>query len=67
MPAAAVGAGALLQPVEVARLLPPLTLDNMEAIDVRQNERGETLVYMLSDDNNSIIQRTLLLMFAFEE
>lgn len=67
LPAAAVVAGALLQPVEVARLLPPLTLDNMEAIDVRQNERGETLVYMLSDDNNSIIQRTLLLMFAFEE
>jgi len=67
LPAAAVIAGALLQPVEVARLLPPLTLDNMEAIDVVQNERGETLVYLLSDDNFSIIQRTLLLMFAFEE
>ncbi len=67
LPAAAVVAGALLQPVEVARLLPPLTLDNMEAIAVRQNERGETLVYLLSDDNNNIVQRTLLLMFAFEE
>ena len=67
LPAAAVFAGALLLPVEVARLLPPLTLDNMEAIDVRQNERGETLVYLLSDDNFSISQRTLLLMFAFEE
>ena len=67
LPAAAVVAGALLQPVEVARLLPPLTIDNMEAIDVRQNERGETVVYLLSDDNFSIIQRTLLLMFAFEE
>lgn len=67
LPASAVVAGALLQPVEVARLLPPLTLDNMEAIDVRQNDRGETLVYLLSDDNNSILQRTLLLMFAFEE
>lgn len=67
VPAAAVVAGALLQPVEVARLLPPLTIDNMEAVDVVQNERGETLVYLLSDDNFSIIQRTLLLMFAFEE
>ncbi len=67
VPAAAVVAGALLQPVEVARLLPPLTIDNMEAIDVVQNERGETLVYLFSDDNFSIIQRTLLLMFAFEE
>lgn len=67
VPAAAVVAGALLQPVEVARLLPPLTIDNMEAIDVVRNQRGETLVYVLSDDNFSIIQRTLLLMFAFEE
>ena len=67
LPAAAVVADARLQPVEVARLLPPLTIDNLEAIDVRQNERGETLVYLLSDDNFSIIQRTLLLMFAFEE
>ncbi|MHA1599305.1 MAG: esterase-like activity of phytase family protein, partial [Alphaproteobacteria bacterium] len=67
VPAETVVAGALLQPVEVARLLPPLTIDNMEAVDVHQNERGETLVYLLSDDNFSIIQRTLLLMFAFEE
>lgn len=67
LPEAAIVAGALLQPVEVARLLPPLTIDNMEAIDVRQSESGETLVYLLSDDNFNIIQRTLLLMFAFEE
>ncbi len=67
LPAAAVVAGALLQPVEVARLLPPLTIDNMEAMDVVQNDRGETLVYLLSDDNFNIIQRTLLLMFAFTE
>jgi len=67
LPAAAVAAGAILQPVEVARLLPPLTIDNMEAIDVVRSERGETLVYLLSDDNYNFLQRTLLLMFAFEE
>jgi hypothetical protein len=39
----------------------------MEAIDVVRNERGETLVYMLSDDNYNFLQRTLLLMFVLEE
>ena len=67
LPAAAVVPGAVLQPVEIARLLPPLTIDNMEGVSVRRNERGETLIYLVSDDNFSIVQRTLLLMFALEE
>jgi len=67
VPAAAIVPGAVLRPVEVARLLPPLTVDNMEGIDVRRNERGETLIYLISDDNFSLGQRTLLLMFALEE
>ena len=58
---------------EVARLDLPLTLDNYEGIEVRGGERGETLVYVLSDDNNCrklasrgrpSSQRTLLLLFA---
>ena len=56
---------------EVARLLPPLTLDNFEGIDVVRGARGETLVLLVSDDNDcakrgslrSGLQRTLLLMF----
>ena len=67
VPAAAIIPGAILQPVEIARLLPPLTIDNMEGIDVRRNERGETLIYLVSDDNFSPVQRTLLLLFALEE
>jgi hypothetical protein len=38
-------------------------IDNMEGITVRRGPNGETLLYMLSDDNFSPLQRTLLLMF----
>lgn len=38
-------------------------IDNMEAIDVRQTEAGETLLYIMSDDNFNSAQKTLLLMF----
>jgi hypothetical protein len=67
LPAASVVPGALLQPVEIARLLPPLSIDNMEGLAVRQNEQGETLIYMISDDNFNVVQRNLLLMFLLEE
>ncbi len=67
LPAAAVVAGAELHPLEVARLAPPLSIDNMEAIDIRRSEDGEILVYLLSDDNFNPAQRTLLLMFAYQE
>jgi hypothetical protein len=55
------------------RLDPPLTLDNYEGIDAVVGPRGETLLYVVSDDNNCAktpggksphsLQRTLLLMF----
>jgi hypothetical protein len=56
---------------EVARILPPLTLDNLEGIDVVRGPHDETLVYFVSDDNDCAkrgairrgLQRTLLLMF----
>ncbi|HEY2773192.1 MAG TPA: esterase-like activity of phytase family protein [Candidatus Binatia bacterium] len=39
-------------------------IDNMEGLGVRVGEKGETLVYWVSDDNfNHPLQRTLLLMF----
>jgi len=67
VPATAIVPGALLQPVELARLLPPLSIDNMEGLSVRRDDRGETMIYMISDDNFNIVQRTLLLMFLLEE
>lgn len=50
-------------PRELARLEPPLVVDNMEAVAVRQGLGGEILIYLLSDDNFSARQRTLLLQF----
>jgi len=38
-------------------------IDNMEGIAVRRGPNGETLLYMISDNNFSPLQRTLLLMF----
>jgi hypothetical protein len=39
-------------------------IDNMEGIDAHVTPEGETLLTMVSDDNFSMIQRTLLLQFA---
>ena len=62
-----------LAPREIARLEAPMTLDNFEGVEVRQDKAGRTLVYLLSDDNNCAktagatrrnLQRTLLLLFV---
>lgn len=55
--------GAVLEGREVARLRWPLTLDNMEGIAARRDAAGRTLVYLISDDNFSATQRSLLLLF----
>jgi hypothetical protein len=59
--------GAVLEGREIARLQPPLTHDNFEAVAARQGAKGETLIYLVSDDNFSALQDTLLLMFALVE
>ncbi len=61
---AALVAGARLAGREIARLQPPDIIDNFEGIDARIGPSGETLLYVVSDDNFSVFQRTLLLMFA---
>jgi hypothetical protein len=42
-------------------------IDNMEGIDVHVTEDGDTVLTMISDDNFSLIQRTLLLQFTLVE
>ncbi len=54
--------GQVVVPREIARLAPPLTVDNMEGIATRR-EGGRTFVYLISDDNQSRAQRTLLMKF----
>jgi hypothetical protein len=39
----------------------------MEGIDVHVTAEGETVLTMISDDNFSFIQRTLLLQFTLVE
>jgi len=39
-------------------------IDNMEGIGVHRNASGETILTLVSDDNFSVFQRTLLLQFA---
>lgn len=47
---------------EIARLAPPLSIDNMEGLALRRTA-ARTFVYLVSDDNFSKVQRTLLLKF----
>jgi hypothetical protein len=56
--------GARLKGEVLAELLPPLTMDNFEGLACRANEKGETILYLVSDNNFSDKQRTLLMMFA---
>jgi hypothetical protein len=42
-------------------------VDNMEGIDAHVTPEGDTVLTMISDDNFSIIQRTLLLQFTLME
>jgi hypothetical protein len=67
IPAAAIKAGARLDGETIAELRPPLTMDNFEGIEARRGPRGETLVYLVSDDNFNAEQRTLLMMFELLE
>jgi hypothetical protein len=57
-------AGAVLDPPIIAELKPPLRVENFEGLFARQDAQGETLIYIVSDDNFSKLQKTLLLMFA---
>ena len=42
-------------------------VDNMEGIDVHVTSEGETVLTLVSDDNFSMLQRTLLLQFTLVE
>lgn len=41
-------------------------IDNMEGLGVHRTPEGETVLTLVSDDNFSILQRTLLLQFTLE-
>lgn len=42
-------------------------IDNFEGLAVRQNGDGETIIYLVSDDNFNPLQKNLLLMFKLKQ
>lgn len=54
--------GALLAGETLAELSARYSIDNMEGLAARTVD-GRTLVYVLSDDNYNVLQRTVLLLF----
>lgn len=59
--------GAIAEVEELARLAPPMPTDNFEAISAIRGPDGATRLYIVSDDNFSRRQRTLLLAFDIVE
>lgn len=51
---------------EIARLEAPALHDNFEGVAVSR-EHGRTIVWLVSDDNQFFLQRTLLLKFALDD
>jgi hypothetical protein len=56
-------AGNTIHAEELARLASPYAVDNLEGLAARKGSRGETLLWMIADDNFNPLQRNLLLMF----
>jgi hypothetical protein len=42
-------------------------IDNMEALSIHTNGAGATIFTLVSDDNFSIVQRTILLQFSYKD
>lgn len=58
--------GARLTPRRLAEWERPYSNDNLEAMDLRRAADGALWLYLLSDDNRSSLQRTLLLVFRLD-
>lgn len=55
--------GATVRPDELARLAAPYAVDNLEGMAATKGARGETLLWLISDDNFNRLQRNILLLF----
>ncbi|MSP43352.1 MAG: twin-arginine translocation pathway signal [Alphaproteobacteria bacterium] len=58
--------GALLDGEVLINLTSRYGIDNFEGIAARKNAAGETIIYVVSDNNFNILQKNLLLMFKLE-
>jgi hypothetical protein len=57
--------GARLLPKPIAEWRLPLTVDNFEAVAAESAPGGGTYIFLVSDDNQNPLQRTLLLQFRW--
>ncbi|THD35613.1 MAG: esterase-like activity of phytase family protein [Sphingomonas sp.] len=57
--------GAIVAGTEIARFAAPLTVDNFEGLAVTR-EGPATILWMVSDDNLFVFQRTLLMKFRLD-
>lgn len=67
--ASAIRAGAEISGELLADIRDPLTVDNFEGIEAVRGAKGETLLFLISDNNFNRFspQRTLLMMFELTE
>jgi hypothetical protein len=55
--------GGTVRAEELARLASPYAVDNLEGVAATRGPRGETLIWLISDDNFNPLQRNILLLF----
>jgi hypothetical protein len=63
VPGGSVAVGARLDGEVILEAGMTYQIDNMEGLSVHQDEAGRTLLTLVSDDNYSLLQRTLILQF----
>jgi len=59
--------GGAVRARELARLVSPYAVDNLEGLAAGTGPRGETLLWLISDDNFNPVQRNILMMFEVEK
>ncbi len=59
--------GATVRPQELARLASPYAVDNLEGLAATRGARGETLLWLVSDDNFNPLQRSILMLFELAQ
>lgn len=55
--------GATVRAEELARLASPYAVDNLEGLAATRGAAGETLLWLISDDNFNPLQRNILMLF----
>jgi len=59
--------GGTVTPEELAFLATPYAVDNLEGLSATRGPRGETLLWLISDDNFNPLQRNILMLFELPQ